>query len=232
VRKEMSKQVTYYKYGKWVKEPKKKDGCKYTAFDIPSDVEIEYFIKTEWASEVTAESAVDLMFVEIFPENTKEEQVFAKIGLLNDIYGTNLTNKEKTVVTKLFASDPKFDINVKSTKRNSSYLDSLCKKVKDNTKTEQSNGKYPYSFMTKYFSHCNPKCYPIYDSYVDIMLRWYRDHNDNGFNFSDNDLNCREYELFASIIDDFKDKFSLNSSIKEIDQFLWTAGKIFFNQYE
>lgn len=64
------------------------------------------------------------------------------------------------------------------------------------------------------------------------MLKWYRDNNDVGFFFENKDINCKDYSKFVKIINDFKEKFLLQSSIKQIDQFLWSAGKIFFQKYE
>lgn len=44
-----------------------------------------------------------------------------------------------------------------------------------------------YSFASKYCSHHNPLDYPIYDSYVDVVLRHFRDR-DSFSDFKNRDL--------------------------------------------
>lgn len=226
----MAKEINYYngKTKKWIREPKAKDGCKYTAYDTPDDDEIKYFIETEWKSEVISESAINMLFNRLLPDNTAKEQVFAKIGLLNDVYSTNLSNKQKTRIAEIISSEHEFDRIVKAENTNAEYFNDLCLRIKKDPDVNEA----PYSFLSKYFSHHNPNYYPIFDGYVEIMLKWYRDHSNCGFCFSNEALSRREYGEFASVIKDFKTKFNLKSSIKEIDQFLWTAGKIFFFKYE
>jgi hypothetical protein len=222
-------EIKYYNGNtkKWTREPNSKEGCSYTAYDVPTDEEIKYFVETEWASEVVSENAIDKLFLETYPKNIDVSEVFAKVSLLNDVYSTQLSNKDKTLISEMIVSySPEFDVILSRTERDSGYLNSVCQSAKEKT------GRYSYSFMTKYFSHHSPKYYPIYDDYVNVMLKWYRDHTNVGFSFKDRDLNKKDYKLFSVIIDDFKSKFGIDSSIKQIDQFLWTAGKIFFKRYE
>ena len=112
---------------------------------------------------------------------------------------------------------------------NAKLVDELNMKVKEKT------GRAIYSFATKYFSHHKPDIYPIYDSYVDKLLRFYRDMKKNEmktpFKFQDKDLTS--YETFCEVIDSFKESFQLEKyNAKEIDKFLWQAGKYYFPKYE
>ena len=72
-----------------------------------------------------------------------------------------------------------------------------------------------YSFASKYCSHHNPNDYPIYDSYVDEVLRYFRNKKD--LSFRNDDL--KDYDKFKSVILTFRDKFSLQKyNLKQIDR--------------
>ena len=85
-----------------------------------------------------------------------------------------------------------------------------------------------YSFATKYCSHHNPKDYPIYDSYVDEVLRFFRSQ-DHFSAFYNEDLKI--YALFKKILNDFREFYGLNQfDLKQIDQYLWQLGKEYFKK--
>ncbi len=68
--------------------------------------------------------------------------------------------------------------------------------------------------------------YPIYDSYVDKMLIALR-KKDKFSNFPRQDL--RIYPLFKKILTDFRRFYNLEQfDLKQIDQYLWQAGKKYF----
>lgn len=83
-----------------------------------------------------------------------------------------------------------------------------------------------YSFATKYCSHHNPEDFPIYDSFVDKVLRYFRDMD--GFSeFKNGDL--KNYKRFKEILNDFRMFYGLQTySFKDIDKFLWQFGKEYF----
>jgi hypothetical protein len=87
-----------------------------------------------------------------------------------------------------------------------------------------------YSFATKYCSHHNPNAYPIYDSYVDKVLCYFR-NVDCFIDFRSDDL--RNYQKFKSILMQFREFYGLeNYGLKEIDKYLWQFGKEYFpNDY-
>lgn len=83
-----------------------------------------------------------------------------------------------------------------------------------------------YSFATKYCSHHNPLDYPIYDSYVDEVLRYFR-NRDSFSDFQDGDL--KDYVKFKGILIDFRAFYGLDKfSLKQIDQYVWQLGKDYF----
>ena len=83
-----------------------------------------------------------------------------------------------------------------------------------------------YSFATKYCSHHNPLDYPIYDSYVDRMLRFFRELD--GFSmFVNEDL--KNYVRFKGILVDFQLFYGLEKyNLKQIDKYIWQLGKEYF----
>jgi hypothetical protein len=87
------------------------------------------------------------------------------------------------------------------------------------------NGKMKnfYSFASKYCSHYNPLDFPIYDSYVDKVLRYFRDV-DSFYYFKNDDL--KRYIEFKKILLQFKTYYGLEQyNIKDIDKYLWLMGK-------
>ena len=87
-----------------------------------------------------------------------------------------------------------------------------------------------YSFSTKYCSHHNSNEYPIYDSYVEKVLKYFR-KTDKFFNLKNADL--KDYQEFKNIIIAFREYYGLEEfNLKEIDQYLWQLGKEYFpNKY-
>lgn len=80
-----------------------------------------------------------------------------------------------------------------------------------------------YSFATKYCSHHKPLDFPIYDSYVDHLLRYFRDI-DGFFNFKNDEL--KNYSHFKNVLIKFRDFYGLEPySLKDIDKYLWQLGK-------
>lgn len=81
-----------------------------------------------------------------------------------------------------------------------------------------------------YEHHHEPDKFPIYYSFVDKMLKHYR-KVDNFKKFKNNDL--KNYPMFINIIEELMGFYKVNSfTLRELDIFLWLAGKEFFpNKY-
>ena len=97
--------------------------------------------------------------------------------------------------------------------------------VSDISHVRFPNGKEKtfYSFATKYCSHHKPEVFPIYDDYINKILRYYRDTD--GFSTFTNDQ-LLDYTAFAAILRDFQNYYGLgNYSLKQIDRYLWQLGK-------
>ena len=171
---------------------------------------------------VEQESALRVLFTQLCPKNDNLDHVLIKVCTLNDFYSTNIYKVfDVAQVIQSMAKD--LDNAFASNQRKACLADTLDDKVKNKT------DRAIYSFASKYFSHHNPDIYPIYDSYVDKLLRFYRD-TDKLLDFKDNDL--KKYSSFCDVIDDFKKAYGLEKyTAKEIDKFLWQVGKKTFPKY-
>ena len=80
-----------------------------------------------------------------------------------------------------------------------------------------------YSFASKYCSHHQPEACPIYDSYVDKMLRYYR-KVDKFSKFSNSDL--KSYPKFIGVLEALREFYNVSTyTLRQLDVFLWLAGK-------
>ena len=83
-----------------------------------------------------------------------------------------------------------------------------------------------YSFATKYCSHHKPIVYPIYDSYVEKLLMFFK-KNDEFLKFKKADL--KVYSKYKNILLGFQKFYGLEEfDLKKIDKYLWQAGKDYF----
>lgn len=116
-------------------------------------------------------------------------------------------------------------------------FDSLVNKgdpnlVNDMKKVALNNGEEInyLSFSSKYCYRYNPNEYPIYDSYVERVLRTYQKQ----FHFFDETGNhkitqksLKDYVFYKEVVDAFISKYKtigINSYAK-FDRYLWTIGK-------
>lgn len=167
---------------------------------------------------VMQERCVNLLFQELCPSNSQLVEVLLKVSALNDFYSTNIydTHSVARHIHSLQADD--------SLAKNELELVNRMASVNFNGKVRRV-----YSFASKYCSHHAPDTYPIYDSYVDKML-WHFRKQDHFSTFKRSDM--KDFPSFVGIIDQFRNYYSLGRfSRKQIDIFLWLAGKKHFPQY-
>ncbi len=165
------------------------------------------------------ESSLSLLFNKLCPENTNIENILLKVSALNDFYSTNIFD---TFTVSKHILNCRIDQDLKNG----------CKSLVNKIALVTINGKTRnfYSFASKYCSHHNPEIYPIYDSYMEKMLMHFK-KKDKFDSFKKEDL--RKYERFLEIIHKFKQHYKLDSlSLRQIDIYLWLAGKKYFpNKY-
>jgi hypothetical protein len=161
------------------------------------------------------EASLGLLFHNLCPENKEIGHVLLKVSALNDFYSTNIFDTysvAKHILNK--------DIDSRLGANDYSLVNDLAKiSIKGKTKNF-------YSFASKYCSHHKPNNYPIFDSFVEKMLLYYRS-KDQFNDFEKGDL--KNYEHFIEIIKNFQGFYKLEHySLREIDIFLWLAGKEWF----
>lgn len=176
---------------------------------------VDYYLH-EWEklkNYTLQEKALNKLFFYLCPQNNDIESILLKVAALNDFYSTNIFS--------VFPVAEHIRSIIDIDKRLSEGDISL---VVDIQRITISNvEKNFYSFATKYCSHHQPDKFPIYDSYVDQVLRAYR-KLDNFSLFKNEDL--KNYDKFCCILKEFRVNYNLESfSLKQIDRFLWLIGK-------
>ena len=189
-----------------------------TFLNKPSKSEIEKYLKL-WDSLENyrlQESSLKKLFTKTYPLNDDLDEVLIKVCALNDFYSTSIyypVQVAKHIVSlqldkKLMIKDPKVVNEIASVQVKKDKLINY------------------YSFATKYCSHHHPTLYPIYDSYVDKLLMHFK-KEDNFFEFKKADLKI--YENFKNILEKFRIFYDLEDyDLKQIDKYLWQAGKEYF----
>ena len=184
----------------------------------PSQKEVEKYLKLwDFLENYTLqESSLKKLFTKTYPANNDLDDILIKVCSLNDFYSTNIFSP--FTVAKHIAE---LQIDNSLVKGDLRIVNKIAK-----VKMNGGNVKNFYSFAIKYCSHHKPTVYPIYDSYVDKMLTYFR--NKDKFDiFKNKDL--KKYEQFIGILENFRKYYKLEKfDLKQIDKYLWQAGKKYF----
>lgn len=184
----------------------------------PSENELKRYL-VKWntlKNYVEQEKALNKLFLETYPKNTDKRDILIKTSSLNDFYSTNIFSIFP-VAENIFS----LEIDSRLENKDLTLVNDIAK-VNINGKEKNF-----YSFASKYCSHHFPYIYPIYDSYVDKVLIHFRD-TDEFLKFKNKDL--RDYEEFFHVLCEFKEFYSINSNLKDLDKYLWLLGKDFFTK--
>jgi hypothetical protein len=185
--------------------------------DIPRPCidEIEYYLKRwdDLEDYRIQEEALDKLFLVTYTDNRDIHDVLIKVSALNAFYSTNIYAPYK--VAKHIVD---LDIDKRLVLGDESLVNDIAMVVMNSETTINF-----YSFATKYCSRHKPLEYPIYDSYVDQLLRYFR--NTDGFT-SFATIELKNYYSFKNILIKFKEFYGLHDySLKQIDKYLWQLGK-------
>lgn len=185
----------------------------------PCNQEVEKYLEL-WDSNdkfVLQEKSINKLFTEIFTDNTDIEHVLIKASVLNDFYSTNIFSiydMAKHIVS--------LDIDERLKQGDEALVSEIGHIV------IADKEKYFYSFATKYCSHHNPVSFPIYDSYVDKVLMYFK-KKDKFAVYKQDDL--KVYPIYKKILSQFSEFYGITSfSLKELDMYLWQLGKKFFSE--
>lgn len=196
-------------------------GIRNAKVQEPNEQEVEKWLKrwNELEDYTIQEDAINELFQKNYSKCTDLKSVIIKCSVLNDFYSTNIF--KVFPVAKHIVSISNIDARLK--KGDPSLVEEIAK-VKLGQEDEKKE-KYLYSFASKFCSHHNEKEYPIYDSYVDVMLRFFRNQK-RLKKFKNGDLKI--YKNFKLVLEEFKKVFHLEKySLKEIDKYLWQVGKFY-----
>lgn len=191
---------------------------KVVAIPTPSIEQVEIYLK-KWDNLENyrlQEKALYKLFIELCPNNVDISDVLLKASTLNNFYSTNIFSIYP--VAKHICSLREIDSRLKN--GDITLVSEIQNIIISGTQ------KNFYSFASKYCSHHNPRYYPIYDSFIDEVLRYFR-NRDSRLKFQDGDL--KDYSKFKSILNAFKTCYGLEKyNLKQIDQYLWQLGKEYF----
>ena len=183
----------------------------------PTNEEVDYWLKA-WDSlpdYTVQEEAINEPFQGQYNSNKSLKNIIIKCSVLNDFYSTNIF-KVYPVACHIL----ELDIDKRLKQGDISLVNEIA-----NNKIANKEKNF-YSFASKYCSHHNQEEYPIYDSYVDQMLRHFR-NVDRFVDFDNEDL--KDYKKFKNILLDFRKFYKLDKySLKELDKYLWQAGKKYY----
>ncbi len=161
------------------------------------------------------EDALNKLFVELCPKNDNISDILLKVAALNDFYSTNIFS-----VFSVAQRIIELDVDKRLDEEDVNLVNEIQKVIISDKE------KHFYSFASKYCSHHRPESYPIYDSYVDQVLRYFR-NRDKFYKFKNGDL--KEYSVFKRVLAEFQKFYDLQQfSLKEIDRYLWLFGKEYF----
>lgn len=162
------------------------------------------------------ERCLALLFKEWCSSNNNLEHVLLKVSALNDLYSTNIFDTYS--VAKHICEIENIDSRLKEGDH------SLVNKLA--VITTRNGERNFYSFASKYCHHHCPDSFPIFDRYVERML-WHYARVDRFSSFRRDDL--KHYESLVRIIEEFRTHYELQSfSLRQIDIFLWLAGRDHF----
>ena len=192
-----------------------------TTPEKPSEIVINTYLESWGTLEnyILQEKSLGLLFNSLCPDNTKIEGILLKVSALNDFYSTNIYD---TFTVSKHILNCKID---KDLENGSIELVDKIAPVTIRGKTRNF-----YSFASKYCSHHKPEIYPIYDSYVEKMLMFFK-KKDKFAKFRKDEL--KRYKKFLETIHSFRQYYGLAKfSLRQIDIYLWLVGKKYFpNKY-
>lgn len=161
---------------------------------------------------VHQEEALNRLFQELCPSNDDLLAILLKVSALNDFYSTNIYDTH-SVAAHILA----LNCDQRIADGDESLVNEMAL-VKVGGKERNF-----FSFASKYCNHHHQEPFPIFDSYVDKMLLHFG--KADGFaRFKKEDL--RQYRQFVEVIRLFRRHYKLEQfSLREIDIYLWLAGK-------
>ena len=138
---------------------------KTICIEKPSIEQVKFYLKAwnEQENYVLQEHALVKLFFETYPYNTDINDILIKAASLNDFYSTNIFG-----IFTMAKHILNLDIDKRLQEGDASLVDDIAEI------TIGGKERRFYSFASKYCSNHKPNLFPIYDSYVDRVLRHFR----------------------------------------------------------
>ena len=147
-----------------------------------------------------------------FPKNSELGQVAVKASAINALYSAGIL-----AIYQVAVHIHRLKIDAELAQHSPAIVDKIARAKFRNKR------RNVFSFASKYCSWHDRDNYPIYDRFVDALLRAYR-RKDKFMRFKNADL--RRYESFKNIVSGFREHYGLQRfSFKELDKFLWLYGR-------
>lgn len=163
------------------------------------------------------EKSIEKLFEELCTKNDSIEDIYIKVATLNDVYDINLTEIYR--VAKYIED---LDVDNRLKVGDITLVMDICKVKKGKV------AKNCFSFATKFCGYHKPQEYPMYDEYVEEVLKYFRD-KDNFCKFEDDDL--RDYVKYKGIIIDFRKFYDIEKyDYKKLILYMRQLGKEFFSE--
>jgi len=193
--------------------------------ESPSENEVEKYL-ARWNSNdeyVQSDESLSKMFTQTYPFNDNIHDVLIKVCSLNAIYSTNILSNSLRFTVAKHIVDLHIDQRLADKAKDKKLVNQIAKVKVNGYKTINF-----YSFATKYCSHHFPEYYPMYDSYVEKIL-WHFNQVDKFYEFKKVDLKC--YRTYHAVVMKFIKSYGLEDfTLKQIDIYLWQAGKEYFSK--
>ncbi len=174
----------------------------------------KYNNDTYYKHYIKQEECLNKLFEEIYPCNTDETEVLAKVACLNAYYSTNVLALSK--MANHIVSIKNIDKRLKDGEENLVSEIAMVPEIKN---------RVFYSFATKYCFRYNKSAFPIFDSNVEYVLKLFIKEQSLSPKYTAADL--RNYTTFKKIINKFRDYYDLSEkdySIRDLDHFMWMYG--------
>ena len=164
---------------------------------------------------------LDKLFFGEFRSNNDIHNILIKCCTLNDFYSTHIFSVYSVAKHIL-----KLNIDESLNKGDESLVEKIANIDIVNNKGKLTHHCF-YSFASKYCSHHNPKAFPVFDSYVEKILKHFRRDNEN-FQFRNEEL--KNYPSFKKVLLRFQELYGITKYVpKDLDRYLWQLGKDFYS---
>ncbi len=174
------------------------------------------YVKSEFGNDFNTEILLDNLFKEYNHSNKAVKEMFVKCVLLDKFYSTNIKYMDDLIYHLSM-----IDENIYQTMlaNGDPQLVNIMKEVK-----LRNNEKINYlSFASKYCKRYNEKCFPIYDTIVKDILKYYLSTTD--FYKNDEKINWTDYVSYKKVVDEFIKTFPFIENYVMLDRYLWAMGK-------